>query len=197
MPSLSSSALSSSASSSQDATVNWVMNAAMSANDKAIYCIVTPCECRMAIVILAMCSSHLIAAVTTTYATMDCRFGLFQHRDYESSPSYSICDTKFAVNGTIFPFMFRIKSELLTESFSPSLNRMLASIFIQKKKDISLCPRSPITWWATNRSAYIKDASFFPRSPMLREPIGSPLQQVPLWLVAALNLHIWGVKRYN
>ena len=42
---------------------NLVVNAALSANDKAIYCIVTPCECLIAIVILAMCSPHLTAAV--------------------------------------------------------------------------------------------------------------------------------------
>ena len=42
---------------------NRVVNAARSAIDKAMYCIVTPCECRMAIVILAMCSPHLTAAV--------------------------------------------------------------------------------------------------------------------------------------
>ena len=45
--------VSSSAFSSKDATTNRVVNAALSANDKAIYCIVTPCECLMAIVILA------------------------------------------------------------------------------------------------------------------------------------------------
>ena len=35
------------------AASNQVVNAALSANDKAIYCIVTPYECLMAIVILA------------------------------------------------------------------------------------------------------------------------------------------------
>ena len=55
--------VSSSAFSSYDATANRVVKAALSANDNAIYCIVTPCECLMAIVILAMCSPHFTAAV--------------------------------------------------------------------------------------------------------------------------------------
>ena len=42
---------------------NLVVMAALSAIDKAVYYIVTPCECRMAIVILTMWSPHLTAAV--------------------------------------------------------------------------------------------------------------------------------------
>ena len=42
---------------------NRVVTVALSAIDKSTFCIVTPCECRMAIVILAMWSPHLTAAV--------------------------------------------------------------------------------------------------------------------------------------
>ena len=42
---------------------NRVVTVALSAIDKATYCIVTPCECRMAIVILAMWNPHLTSAV--------------------------------------------------------------------------------------------------------------------------------------
>ena len=45
------------------AIANLVVMVAFSSMDNDTYCIVTPCECRMAIVILAMCIPLLTAAV--------------------------------------------------------------------------------------------------------------------------------------
>ena len=115
---------------------------------------VTPCECLMAIIILASVAQSQPGRRKTCTATMTSRV-----------PSSSVTQD---TDGTILPLLFGLRVDSWPRKFSklklyvdnnpyPTDEGPHLSSVIQKTKDLGSCPSPAISWWATNRTGDMRD----------------------------------------
>ena len=124
------------------AIANLVVIDAFSASDNAIYCIVTPCECRIAMEMEAICTPHRTAAVAKPRRRL-CIVAL--HHPSIGAYTLSILPIKAPVIGTRFLLPRRTSIGLFTVILSFNLSLNFTTIRSQRTRDMCLCPGPAMT----------------------------------------------------